>query len=99
MELMAKSTNATPTAATGTISRGKYTLLIRLALPTRLLDESVSAPEKKVHGSMPANTMIAYGAVPSEGKLANLPKMMVKTTMVKSGRITAHAVPITVCLY
>src|SRR5688572_15062053 len=49
-KLIAKSTKATPTAAIGTIRRGKYTLLIRLALLTTLLDASASALEKKVHG-------------------------------------------------
>ena len=39
-KLIRKSTNATITAAIGTISRGKYTLLIRLALPIRLLEAS-----------------------------------------------------------
>src|SRR5262245_1164322 len=98
-KLMAKSTKATPTAAIGTMRRGKYTLLIRLALPTTLLDASANALEKKVQGSIPAKTMMAYGAVPSDGRLANLLKMAVKTTMVKKGRMTAHAAPITVCLY
>ena len=32
-KLMRKSTKATITAAIGTIKRGKYTLLMRLALP------------------------------------------------------------------
>src|SRR6516162_263475 len=95
-KLMVKSTEATPTAASGTIRRGKYTLLIRLALPTMLLEVSASALEKKVHGNMPAKTMIAYGAVPAEGKLASLPKMTVKTTIVRKGRITAQAAPMTV---
>src|SRR5262249_32287258 len=84
-KLMVKSTKAAPTAAMGMIRRGKYTLLIRLALPTMLLEASESALEKKVHGSRPAKTMIAYGAVPSDGKLANFPKMTVKNTIVRNG--------------
>src|SRR6516165_3126985 len=36
------------TAAIGTINRGKYTLLMRLALPMRLFDVSVSAVAKKL---------------------------------------------------
>ena len=52
-----KSTKATTTVALGTISRGKYTLLIRLELPIRLPEASLSAVEKNVHGSMPANTI------------------------------------------
>ena len=46
-KLMRKSTNATITAAIGTIRRGKYTLLMRLALPMRLLEASASAVAKK----------------------------------------------------
>src|SRR5262245_45225506 len=66
-KLIRKSTKATITAAIGTINRGKYTLLMRLALPMRLFDASANAVAKKLHGNMPANTISAYGAVPSEG--------------------------------
>ena len=97
-KLMRKSTKATITAAIGTISRGKYTLLIRLALPIRLFEASATAVAKKLHGSMPAKTMSAYGAVPSDGSLANLPKTTVNTTIVRNGRMIAQAAPITVCL-
>jgi len=65
-KLMRKSTNATITAAIGTINRGKYTLLIRLAFVRRLFDASPTAAAKKLQGSMPAKTISAYGAVPSE---------------------------------
>ena len=71
---------------------------IRLALPTRLLEASLNPVEKNVHGSMPANTIRGYGAVPSDGRLAMRPNIMEKTSMVMNGRITAHAAPITVCL-
>jgi hypothetical protein len=56
-KLIRKSTNATTTVAVGTISRGKYTLLIRLALLIRLLEASPNPVAKNVHGSMPANTI------------------------------------------
>ncbi len=55
--MIRKSANATTTVAVGTISRGKYTLLIRLALPIRLLDASLRPVEKNVQGSIPANTI------------------------------------------
>src|SRR5579864_169799 len=84
-KLMRKSTNATITAAAGAIRRGKYTLLIRLALLSMLLEESVSAVAKNVQGSIPANTKSAYGAVPSDGSLASLPNATVNTTMVRNG--------------
>ena len=54
--------------------------------------------KRKLQGSMPAKTINAYGAVPSEGSLASLPKTTVKITMVRNGRMSAQAAPITVCL-
>src|ERR1700730_11028623 len=56
-KVIRKSTNATITVAVGTISLGKYTLLIRLALLTRLLDASLRPVAKNVHGSIPAKTI------------------------------------------
>src|SRR5262249_22853395 len=55
-KLMRKSTSATTTVAVGTISRGKYTLLIKLALLIKLLEASLNPVEKKVHGKIPART-------------------------------------------
>src|SRR6516165_12097476 len=98
-KVIRKSTNATTTVAVGTISRGKYTLLIKLALLIRLLEASLNPVEKKVHGKIPARTIKGYGAVPSEGRRAIRPKMMVKTSMERTGRISAQSKPITVCLY
>jgi hypothetical protein len=59
----------------------------------RLLDASLSPVAKNVHGSIPAKTMSGYGAVPSGGSLAMRPKTTVKTTIVRSGRITAQGHP------
>src|SRR6516165_8106028 len=98
VKVIRKSTNATTTVAVGTISLGKYTLLIRFALLIRLLEASLNPVEKNVHGSMPAKTIRGYGAVPSDGSLAMRPNMMVKMIIVIKGRITAHPTPITVCL-
>src|ERR1700675_2618134 len=56
-----KSANAVITELPGTISRGKYTFEIRLALPTRLVLDSLNAVEKNCHGNMAANTSSAYG--------------------------------------
>ena len=97
-KLIKKSTIATTTVAAGTINLGKYTLLIKFAFVTRLFEASASAVEKNVHGSIPANTINAYGAAPSLGNFATRPKITVKTIMVKKGRISAHATPMTVCL-
>src|SRR6266481_6903645 len=49
-KLTRKSANATITAALGTIRRGKYTLLTRLALPIRLFEASATAVAKKLQG-------------------------------------------------
>src|SRR5437660_11433497 len=40
---------------------------MRLALRMRLFEASTTAVAKKPHGSRPAKTIRAYGAVPSEG--------------------------------
>src|SRR5262249_20935640 len=58
-KLMEKSTKATTTAAMGTINLGKYTLQIKCSLLSRLLDASLKALEKKLHGSMPTKTISA----------------------------------------
>jgi DNA-binding HxlR family transcriptional regulator len=58
-KLIRKSTNATTMDAVGAIIRGKYTLLIIFALVTKALDASVKLVEKKVQGSMPADTISA----------------------------------------
>src|SRR5436309_877822 len=97
-KLMRNSTKAVTTAAVGTISRGKYTLLIRLAFPTRLVEASLSAVENDVHGSMPAKTSRAYGVFPSLGNFATRPKITVNTTIVRKGLRTAQATPMMVCL-
>jgi hypothetical protein len=54
IEAIAMSTKTAATAAVGTKSRGKYTLVIRLVLETRLLELLVIAEVKKFHGNNPA---------------------------------------------
>src|SRR6476660_8635203 len=93
-----KSTKETTSVAVGTINLGKYTLLSKFALAIKLFDASLRPDEKNVQGSIPANTISGYGAAPSEGKFAIRPKMTVKMIIIKSGLISAHAPPITVCL-
>src|SRR5216683_8114745 len=58
-KLIRKSTNDTMIIAVGTISRGKNTLLMRLALLIRLLDASAKPVAKNDQGSIPAKTMSA----------------------------------------
>src|SRR5437588_10488622 len=89
-----KSTNATTIVEAGTISRGKYTLLIRFAFPIRLFDASARPLEKNVHGNIPAKTISGYGALPSVGRFAIRPKITEKTTIVMNGRMIAQAAPI-----
>ena len=76
----------------------KADLPIRLALEIRLFDTLDSAVAKNCQGSTPANTMSAYGAVPSEVSFATCPKIMVNTTIVRNGRINVQVTPIAVCL-
>ena len=51
-----KSTIDVMTADAGIIKRGKYTLLIKFALPNKLLLASPYALEKNCHGRIPAIT-------------------------------------------
>jgi hypothetical protein len=97
-KVIRKSTNATTIVAVGTMSRGKYTLLIKFALPIKLFDASLNPVEKNVQGSIPANTISGYGTAPSDGNLAMWPKITVNTAIVRKGRISAQAIPMTVCL-
>src|SRR6476660_613996 len=59
---------------------------------------SLKEVEKNCHGSMAAYTRIGYGT-PPDGSFANRPKTIVNTSIVRNGRITLQASPITVCLY
>ena len=88
-----KSTRLVTTVLAGMINLGKYTLVIRLALLIRLLLLSERELAKNCQGNRAAYTMIAYGALPSVGNLAKLPKITVKTIMVRTGRINAQAIP------
>jgi hypothetical protein len=92
-----KSTKLVITELAGIIRRGKYIFEIRLALPIRELLVSDKALAKNCHGRTAEKTRIGYGT-PSEGNFASFPKTIVNTTIVKKGRITAHAMPMTVCL-
>ncbi len=72
-------------------------MLIRLALPTRLLDAALSALAKKPHGSSAAYVNSGYG-MPSDGIFASVPKNTLKATMVRRGWMMAQAAPSAVCL-
>jgi hypothetical protein len=92
-----KSIKLTARELTGMTKRGKYILEIRLVFAIKLLLAPINELEKNCQGSIAAKTRSGYGT-PLDGILANLPKTMVKTTMVSNGRNTAHRTPIAVCL-
>src|SRR5438874_11970607 len=93
----AKSTSVDSTAASGTTSLGKYTLVISPALPTRLFADPLNDDANTCQGRSAASVNNGYGK-PSEGRPASRPKMIVNSTIVISGCSTAHAIPSVVCL-
>src|SRR5687768_12184967 len=93
----AKSTSPASTVASGSVRRGKYTFVMRCALPTRLFDAIVRPVAKNVHGTSAAYANREYGT-PSDGTRASRPKNSVNTSIVSSGCSTAQATPRTVCL-
>src|SRR4051812_7861858 len=92
-----KSTIGARTAATGIASRGKYTLVTKAALLTKLEPLRLMACEKNVHGNNAANEKIGYGN-PSDGIPDRRLNSSVKISIVASGCRTAHTTPIAVCL-
>src|SRR5215470_15673682 len=93
-----KSTTPDSTVAMGMIRRGKYTLVIKLALPTKLFDDWARPLAKNIHGTNAAYVKIGYGT-PSDGIFPSLPKKMLNTTIVKNGWMIDQAAPSAVCLY
>ena len=85
------------TLLAGTISRGKYTLEIRFELPIRLLPHLGQGGGKKLPRQHARKKQRADRARPG-GQLADLANINVKTSMVRNGRIKAHATPTAVCL-
>ena len=84
-------------AATGMISRGKYTFETTWLEATTLRDDAASALEKNVQGTSAARTKIGYGN-PSEGRPARRPKKSPKTPISMIGWINAQPAPKNVCL-
>ena len=82
----------------GMISLGKYTFVIRLEFPIKLLLASVRLVAKNCQGSRAAKTNNGYGALFSVGRLANLPKINVKIAIVRNGLKTAQVAPRAACL-
>src|SRR5579884_3991110 len=93
-----KSTKPENMDEIGISSRGKYTLPMRFALPTRLLEDSVIPLAKNIQGTSAVRLNTEYGT-PSEGIFARRPKNSVKISIVNNGCISAHPAPIAVCLY
>ena len=84
-------------AASGTIKRGKYTLVTRLELLTKLPLASVMAlwTNSQITSALRAKT--GYGVLPVS-KRAKLLNSSVKIAVVTTGCKTAHAMPMTVSL-
>ena len=93
-----KSTKLVMIELEGIINLGKYTLVKRAELVTKLSLAVEKAVEKNCQGNNPANTNIAYGVVPSDFIPATFSKTIVKTIIVKNGLKNAQIIPITVCL-
>ena len=60
-------------------------------------DVSMNTAARKVHATRFSIEKTWYGR-PCAGRSANLPKMIVKTIIVRSGCSTAQAIPISDCL-
>ena len=94
--VITKSTSAVATVALGMISLGKYTFESRLVLLIRLAEDSDSALANSCHGSTAASTSNTSGTWPRSMPISR--RNRTNTSMVRAGRISAHATPITVCL-
>ena len=93
-----ESMKATIIVAVGTISRGKYTLLIRPVFADQAVGGVDRAVEKNSRATSQQRPSAHTGAEPL-GSLASVPKMIGENQPSSStGRITAQATPITVCL-
>jgi hypothetical protein len=92
-----KSIRHTITELKGTISLGKYTLVIKLALLISEPLASVNVLAKNCQGRVPAHTKRILGMPVGTGILKKLP-ITVIIIMVSKGLIMLQAIPITVCL-
>ena len=98
MDAIPKSISAVTIDATGSISRGKYTFVIKFRLLTKLWVDLFIAPEKNIHGSKAEYENRGYG-IPSLGIRAKNEKTIVKIIISNKGWNTAQATPRTDCLY
>ena len=64
----------------------------------RLLLASLNDVEKNCHGSIAVRITRKYGTSAGTGNFPILPNTAVKINVISSGRITAHATPMAVCL-
>src|ERR1039457_986211 len=92
-----RSNNPESTDERTTIKRGKYTRVMRCALPTKLCADVPTELAKNVHGNNPAKTNTGYGR-PSDGIWANLWNRRVKISIFSSGCNIAQDAPSAVCL-
>src|SRR2546422_8786317 len=92
-----RSTTLASTGPTGARTRGKYTFVIRFALPTRLAEPSVTELAKKTQMTDPVSVSGAY-ACPGVYTCATLLKKSVNTIMYITGCRIAQVTPRNVCL-
>lgn len=92
-----KSIKQTITVLTGTIKRGKYTFVSKLEFDINELLDSLNEDEKNCQGKVAAETNKIRGT-PSGTSESNNHPIKAITKIVNSGRSTAQAIPITVCL-
>src|SRR5919199_6392910 len=93
-----KSITGATTAASGMISRGKKTFVIRFWFPTMLVLLAPRQDEKYVQGRSAVKVKSAYGTWYSDFTCSALLKSTVKTTMVTNGCRIAQEAPRAVCL-
>ncbi len=93
-----KSIKQTITVLTGTIKRGKYTLVSKFEFATSDPLASLKEDEKNCQGKVAAQTNRILGT-PSGSLDSNNQPINHITNMVNKGLITLHKIPIVVCLY
>jgi hypothetical protein len=67
------------------VTRAHFAIFEEIDRANEIVLDEESDTLKNVQGSIAAKTMMAYGADPSEGRPATLPKTTVITIIVRSG--------------
>src|SRR5512143_3124549 len=91
-----KFTRLERTWEAGRISRGKYTMLIRVELPTIVPVAPITEAAKKFHATRPVRTKTGKFSMLGTVRIV---KTIVNTTIIKSGLSSDHTKPSTDFLY